>query len=167
MKCIPFPSDPFYTKHDKDPFIEVREISRESFTYNFAVHFTSYLYCNNNNGPIVLATRHQKNASNDEKSNSTGRSSTSGSDNDNDKSSSHKNKATSNSPDPDHDSDNDYKTLTSSTSNSTVSPDSGTTSTTTPTPVENNKEEPIKDGPVGICLVGVKSACNGPAFDHP
>jgi hypothetical protein len=35
------------------------------------------------------------------------------------------------------------------------------------TPIENNKEEPIKGEPIGICSVGVKSACNGPAFDHP
>ncbi len=70
-------------------------------------------------------------------------------------------------PDPDHDRDMNYKALNSSTSNSTVSPNSGTTSTTTPTkPVEYNGEA-IKGGPIGICSVGVKSPCNGPAFDHP
>ncbi|HEY7082268.1 MAG TPA: hypothetical protein VH500_21465 [Nitrososphaeraceae archaeon] len=105
------------------------------------------------NIPTILAAKHHKNASTD---------------NDNDESSSHKNKTTSNNPDPDHDGDNDHKTLNSYTSNSTVTPSSGTTSTTTPTkPIENNKGEPIKGAPVGICLVGVKSACNGPAFEHP
>ena len=119
--------------------------------------------------PNVLATKHHKTASNDEKSNSSGSSSTSDIDNDNDKTNSHKNKATSINPDHDHDSDNDYKALNSSTPNSTVSPNSGTTSTTTTptTPVENNKEESIKSGPIGICSIGVESPCNGSAFDHP
>ena len=33
--------------------------------------------------------------------------------------------------------------------------------------VENNEGESIKGGPIGICSIGVKSACNGPEFDHP
>ena len=94
------------------------------------------------NTHTVLAAKHHKNASNSGPGNST-----SGSNGDNDNSSSHKNIPT---------------------SNSTVSPSSGTNSTTTPTiPIENNKEQAIKDGPIGICSVGVKSACNGPAFDYP
>jgi len=31
---------------------------------------------------------------------------------------------------------------------------------------ENNKDQPIKGEPIGICSIGVKSACNGQAFDH-
>lgn len=31
---------------------------------------------------------------------------------------------------------------------------------------ENNKDQPIKGGSIGICSVGIKSACNGQAFDH-
>lgn len=32
---------------------------------------------------------------------------------------------------------------------------------------ENNKDQPIKGGPIGICSIGIKSPCNGPVFDHP
>jgi hypothetical protein len=32
---------------------------------------------------------------------------------------------------------------------------------------KNNKDQPIKGGPIGICSIGVKSPCNGPVFDHP
>ena len=32
---------------------------------------------------------------------------------------------------------------------------------------ENNKDQPIKGGPIGISSIGVKSPCNGPVFDHP
>jgi hypothetical protein len=31
--------------------------------------------------------------------------------------------------------------------------------------VENNEGKSIKGGPIWICSVGVKSACNGPEFD--
>jgi hypothetical protein len=52
------------------------------------------------------------------------------------------------------------------TISNTALSNSGTTSTSTPTtPVDNKKEEPI--GPIDICSIGIKSACNGPAFDHP
>lgn len=44
---------------------------------------------------------------------------------------------------------------------------SNSTSSSSLSSVENNERETIKGGPIGICSVGVKSACNGPAFDHP
>jgi hypothetical protein len=41
------------------------------------------------------------------------------------------------------------------------------TSSSSSSSVENNDGESIKGGSIGICSVGVKSACNGPEFDHP
>lgn len=41
------------------------------------------------------------------------------------------------------------------------------TSSSSSSSVEKNEGESIKDGPIGICSIGIKSACNGPEFDHP
>ena len=56
--------------------------------------------------------------------------------------------------------DNGYAVSKQNQSNSSASSSSSSS-------VERNEGESIKGGPIEICSVGVKSACNGPGFDHP
>jgi len=56
--------------------------------------------------------------------------------------------------------DNVYAVSKQNQSNSSTSSSSSSS-------VEKNEGESIKGGAIGICSIGVKSACNGPEFDHP